>query len=115
MSDESISKTIASAPASRVVAGSLALAGFSIALLVGLSTGNDFESIILRAVVSLFICFVVGLITGRFCEHVIGEYVRSYVSERPVPDSDVDVEDLANQMLQERMQQTQQTEQTESN
>ncbi len=86
----------------RAIGGTLALAGFTIALLCGLHAGNPVETIVFRSLGSMACCLIMGLIAGRFCDVAITEYMTTYLRSQDVPQSDMDVIDLALQLQQER-------------
>lgn len=99
-------KTIISTPTSpiRAVAGSLALAGYTLALLAGFSAGNNIEEILARAFVSLLGCLLIGVIVARICESVVNNFLADYSQQHPIPNSDVAVQYLACQTQTEREQ-----------
>lgn len=67
-----------------VVAGCLGLAAFAIALLAGLGSGAEADVVLLRAVVSMFVCFLVGYVVGLAGEHAMNEAARRYRDEHPI-------------------------------
>ncbi|MBC7834411.1 MAG: hypothetical protein H7Y88_04830 [Phycisphaerales bacterium] len=52
----------------KVIAASLGLAGFSIALIAGLSADNPADQILVRALLSMIGCNAVGLLLGLIAE-----------------------------------------------
>ena len=88
----------------RAVAGTLALAGFCLALLVGFGAGNPIEDILARAFVSLLGCLLVGCGVARMCDCVVSGFLADYARERPIPNSSVEVEDLVQQIQTEHEQ-----------
>jgi len=48
----------------KVIASTMGLAGFTVAILAGLSADNPTESILGRAVLSMLVCNVVGFLLG---------------------------------------------------
>lgn len=72
---------------SRIIAGSFALAGFSAAAIAGLAAGNQATPVLLRAVVAMFVCYLIGLVIGTAATHAVSEHLAQYKRENPVPDS----------------------------
>lgn len=76
----------------RVTAACLALAAFSIALIAGLAAGNPTSDILLRALVALACCFILGLAIGLIAERMIGDHIArdaavSQVESAPAGDA----------------------------
>jgi hypothetical protein len=69
----------------RVISSVLGLMGFFTALLVGLLAGNTGVTIVLRALLAMAICAVVGRIIGTVGEICVREFLREYKIERPTP------------------------------
>jgi hypothetical protein len=69
-----------------MIAAVFALTAFAVALLAGLAAGNGATRVLTAAVVSLFICHLVGLALGAIAERVVKEHVESYRAARPVPE-----------------------------
>lgn len=76
-------------PPGRSIAGIFALAGFAVAILAGLGTANALGLVLTRALVSMFICYLIGVFAGRMCEHAVHTDSSEYSRERPIPDSSV--------------------------
>lgn len=75
-----------------VVAGCLGLAAFAIALLAGLGSGAEADVVLLRAVASMFVCFLVGYAVGLAGERAVHEAARRYRDQHPL-DNAVDQAD----------------------
>ncbi|MFM9958298.1 MAG: hypothetical protein ACKVZJ_09480 [Phycisphaerales bacterium] len=69
----------------RIIAGCFALCGFSTALFASLGASASAETILLRAIVALLLCFVVGAVVGAVGERCIREGFESYQRNHPVP------------------------------
>lgn len=65
----------------RVTAVSLALGAFSIALIGGLASGAEANEVLFRAVVSLFVCYMVGYVLGKVGESVVDEAAQRSASD----------------------------------
>lgn len=63
--------------ASKVLAGSFALAGFAVAIVSGLASDNPAAQILLRATIAMVVCYVIGSIVGLICERVIVKHVEA--------------------------------------
>lgn len=66
----------------RVIAASLGLAAFSVALIAGLAADNPAETILMRAMVSMVVCHVLGWCVGLTAERAVTEAVSAYEQER---------------------------------
>lgn len=73
--------------AGRIIASCFALTAFAVALVAGISGGNDAAQILLRAVIAMVVCYPVGLIAGLICERVI----QAHVTARPNDAEDMSV------------------------
>lgn len=69
----------------RIIAGCFALCGFSTALLSSLGVSASAETVLLRAVVALVCCFIVGAVVGAVGERCISEGFENYQKRNPVP------------------------------
>lgn len=69
----------------RVIAACLALAGFVIAIISGLAAGNPAEDILLRALLALVGCNLVGWCIGTAGERSIRERIASLVRAAQAP------------------------------
>jgi len=69
----------------RLASGVLGLMGFVTALLVGLFAGNPVIVILLRAILAMVICSIIGKMLGSVGEICVREFVTKYKSERPQP------------------------------
>ena len=64
------------------------MAAFAVALVSGLWVGNPAASILARALLSLVLCYALGMMVGAICEHVVREHLARYKAKRPVPEAD---------------------------
>lgn len=76
----------------RVVAGSLALAGFTVAVLGGLVAGNPGTLVLTRAIIAMVLCYPTGFVIGLVCERVIRQHLEAYAAQRPLPTEDSQTE-----------------------
>ena len=51
----------------------MALVAFAICILVGLQAGNPFSTIVLKALVALFVTFILGLVIGTMAQKMLDE------------------------------------------
>lgn len=72
--------------ASKLIAAISGLSAFTIALVTGLAAGNSAAVILSRALLSMVLCNVVGLLLGSLGERTVAEAVASYKKSHPVPD-----------------------------
>jgi hypothetical protein len=68
-----------------LTSGVLGLAAFMLACFVGLLAGNPGYVILVRAMVAMVICVLIGRVLGAIGEVCIREYVTKYKSDRPRP------------------------------
>ncbi|MBL4808831.1 MAG: hypothetical protein JKY43_02080 [Phycisphaerales bacterium] len=69
----------------RVISSLVGLMGFFTALLVGLVAGNPGVIIVLRALLAMAICAVIGRIIGTVGEICVREFLTNYKKDRPKP------------------------------
>jgi hypothetical protein len=69
----------------RVVSVAFGLSGFAVALVSGLGAGNDATSVLLRAIVAMFACQMLGLLVGSMVERLIDEQEARYKESHPIP------------------------------
>lgn len=69
----------------KVISCILGLMGFFTALLVGLMAGNPGVIILLRAMLALALCALVGRILGIVGEISVREFLDKYKEDRPTP------------------------------
>ena len=83
----------------KVVAGCLGLSAFALAILSGLAAHAEVSEILLRAVVSMFVCALVGFVAGavgkRAMDDAAAEYRAAHPLEEPQPERDAATEDDA--------------------
>ena len=70
---------------SNVVAGCFAIAAFAIALIAGVAGGNPTGGVLTRAMISMIVCYPIGLIIGLICERVVDNHLREHRAQHPVP------------------------------
>ena len=81
--------------AATTIAGSFALAAFTIAVVVGLASGNPASSILLRAIIAMLVCYPVGLAVGLIAQRVVKEHIKAHQEANPAPDSSAILPDVA--------------------
>lgn len=73
--------------ATKVIAASLALSAFAIAIIAGLVAGNPARTILFNAVVCMILCQLLGMFIGVIAERAVTEHLAAYKSANPVPDA----------------------------
>ncbi|MDZ4829272.1 MAG: hypothetical protein SGJ09_03620 [Phycisphaerae bacterium] len=63
-------------PLARLIASSLALVAFAVAVVVGLEVGNPADAILLRALGAMLACFIGGYGVGLVCEQIVRGHLR---------------------------------------
>ena len=71
---------------SRVIATATALCAFAIALLSGLASHNGTSTVLVRALISMALCYVLGHVLGACAESVVRRRVEAYKRDHPIPD-----------------------------
>lgn len=72
-------------PVGQVVGAVTALCGFTIALIAGFIVGNPADTVIMRALIALFVCAVVGRVVGAVGFTAIRDHLSTYRKAHPVP------------------------------
>jgi len=72
-----------------VGAGCMALAGFAVSLFAGLVSNNPFDTVLLRGMFALVVCFPLGCGIGYAMERIIADHAR-HIGEK-VADSQTHV------------------------
>jgi len=67
---------------SKVIAASLGLAGFAVAVVAGLAANNATDSILTRALIALIACNLVGTMLGSAVEVVLREHATAQAASR---------------------------------
>jgi putative Mn2+ efflux pump MntP len=67
----------------KVIAGCMGLSAFVIAIVAGLSVGNPASETLLRALVAMVICQMIGVGLGWLAESAIAEIHQARGSEKP--------------------------------
>jgi len=62
----------------------LGLAAFAVALLAGLASGAEASGVLMRAVVSMFVCYLFGYAIGAVGVLATNEAAVRFVNEHPV-------------------------------
>lgn len=71
----------------QVVAGAFALTGFTVAVVAGMSVGNDANSVITSAIFSMFACYLVGMFVGACADRILRAHVEHYRAAHPIAGS----------------------------
>lgn len=69
----------------RLISGVMGLMGFFTALMVGFVVGNTGVIIVLRALLAMAVCALVGRLLGIVGERCVREFVDEYKQARPMP------------------------------
>lgn len=69
----------------KIISACFALCAFIVAVIAGLAADNPADTILLRAIVGMFIAQIVGFLVGAAAERTITDSVRQYQANNPVP------------------------------
>ena len=72
----------------KIIASCFALTAFAVAIIAGLAAGNDAGAVLVRALLAMIGCHVIGLIVGMICQHVVTQHVASEGIEPVHPEGD---------------------------
>lgn len=64
------------AATANVIAACVALAAFAVAVVAGLYGGSEAAAILMRALLSMLVCYPVGLAIGGICQRVLADHLR---------------------------------------
>lgn len=64
--------------ATKVVAATMGLAGFAVAVVAGISADNPTDEVLWRAMVSMVVCHIVGLVIGAAGERAALEAIAAH-------------------------------------
>jgi hypothetical protein len=67
----------------RVIGGCLGLAAFAVAIVSGLSSGAEATDILTRAIVALFVCYLIGTLVAMAMNVAVRENVAQYERDHP--------------------------------
>lgn len=71
--------------ATKVIAASLALSAFAVAIVAGLAAGNPARTVLFNAVVAMILCQILGLVIGALAERAISDHLAAYKAAHPIP------------------------------
>lgn len=80
---------------SRVIATCFALTSFAAALIVGIMAENPLQTILLRALFTMIVCYVIGLIIGLVAQSTVKKHIEQHKLDYPIPGEEIDL-DAAN-------------------
>ena len=69
----------------KLIAACSGLGAFAIAIVSGLSIGNPADTVLIRALVCMFVCQALGWVIGMICERTVENALDHYRSINPVP------------------------------
>jgi hypothetical protein len=73
----------------RIIAGCFALCGFAVAVFASLGVGATVETILLRSIFGLVVCYIVGAIIGAVGERCIREGFETFAASHRAPKQEV--------------------------
>lgn len=72
--------------AAKVIASSMGLTGFAIACFAGIIVGNPANTVLIRSLVCMFACYLLGSIVGAIGEWVVNQHLSEYKARNPIPE-----------------------------
>lgn len=70
----------------KVIATAFALAGFTVALIAGMGAGNPASGVLVKAILCMLACHVVGQIVGAIAAKAVGDHLAAYRASHPIPE-----------------------------
>lgn len=67
-----------------VIAGCFSISAFIVAIMAGLLADLSAAQILLRSLITLMVCYPVGIIVGLACQHVIRTQVEAHEQANPL-------------------------------
>jgi uncharacterized protein involved in response to NO len=99
----------------KVIAGSMGLTGFAIACIAGLTVGNPTNLILMRSLVTMIACYLLGSIIGAVVEWVVSQHLAEYKAQNPIPEYQPRTEEVIEvDAVPEQVAQTAQAAQTDA-
>lgn len=71
----------------KVIAAICGLSAFAVAIIAGLTVDNPVEVVLVRALVAMVLCQVLGTAIGAILEHVGRDAIKKHQDARPIPDA----------------------------
>lgn len=68
----------------KIIGACAGLTGLAVAVVAGLASDNRAESVLLRGIVAMLLCQIVGWIIGAIAERTIRDAIRGYQDSNPV-------------------------------
>lgn len=78
----------------KVIAGSVGLTAFALAVIAGLAAGNTTPHILTRALVSMIVVYTIGMVLGLIGERTIHEHLKATLESQPPALSGVNVDKM---------------------
>ena len=68
-----------------MIATCFALVSFAAAIVVGVGAGNTTQTILLRAMGIMLVCWVIGRVVGAVAQWAIFDHINRYKQQHPIP------------------------------
>lgn len=72
----------------------MGLTGFAIACFAGMMVGNPANTVLIRSLVCMFACYLLGSIVGAVGEWVVNQHLADYKARNPIPQFQPEKEDV---------------------
>jgi len=80
---------------SRVIATCFALTSFAAALIVGIMAENPLLTILLRALFTMIVCYMIGLVIGSIAQNAVQKQIEEHKRNNPIPGKETDLAELS--------------------
>ncbi len=58
--------------------------------MIGVSVGNPAGTVMVRALVAMFVCWFIGMLVGSLAQHAVDGEIEKYKQRRPLPSGNPD-------------------------
>lgn len=72
----------------------MGLTGFAIACFAGMIVGNPANTVLIRSLVCMFACYLLGSIVGAIGEWVVNQHLAQYKARNPIPQYQPEAEEI---------------------
>lgn len=72
----------------------MGLTGFAIACFAGMIAGNPANTVLIRSLICMFACYLLGSIVGAVGEWVVNQHLADYKAKNPIPEYQPEKEEV---------------------
>jgi len=64
------------------------MTSFVVTAVANVVVANSMSTVLIRAILVMMICYIVGLLVGAVAERTIAEHIEQYKEQNPIPTDD---------------------------